>query len=115
MGKHFLKLPKMGESVVEATLTKWLKEVGDPVEVEDILVEIATDKVDSDVPSEVSGVLIEKKFSENEVVQVGEVMAIIQTEGDESDDQLNNEVSVEPESPKEIEAEEIHFQKISFR
>ena len=107
MGKHFLKLPKMGESVVEATLTKWLKEVGDPVEVEDILVEIATDKVDSDVPSEVSGVLIEKKFSENEVVQVGEVMAIIQTEGDESDDQLNNEVSVEPESPKEIEAEEI--------
>ena len=103
MGKHFLKLPKMGESVVEATLTKWLKEVGDPIGVEDIVVEIATDKVDSDVPSEVSGVLIEKKFAENEVVQVGEVMAIIQTEGDDSDDQTNNEISENPEPPKEVE------------
>ena len=103
MGKHFLKLPKMGESVVEATLTKWLKEVGDPIGVEDIVVEIATDKVDSDVPSEVNGVLIEKKFAENEVVQVGEVMAIIQTEGDDSDDQTNNEISENPEPPKEVE------------
>ena len=103
MGKHFLKLPKMGESVVEATLTKWLKEVGDPIGVEDIVVEIATDKVDSDVPSEVSGVLIEKKFAENDVVQVGEVMAIIQTEGDDSDDQTNNEISENPEPPKEVE------------
>ncbi|MDA0200599.1 MAG: dihydrolipoamide acetyltransferase family protein [Bacteroidetes bacterium] len=82
MAKHLLKLPKMGESVVEATLTKWLKEVGDTVEVDDIIVEIATDKVDSDVPSEVSGVLVEKKFQENDVVQVGQVMAVIQTEGE---------------------------------
>ncbi len=72
----------MGESVVEATLTKWLKEVGDPIEVDDVIVEIATDKVDSDVPSEVTGILIEKKFSENDVVQIGEVMAVIQTDGD---------------------------------
>ena len=82
MGKYFLKLPKMGESVMEATLTKWLKEVGEPVEMDDIVVEIATDKVDSDVPSEVKGILIEKKFIENDVVQVGEVMAVIQTDGD---------------------------------
>ena len=68
MGKHFLKLPKMGESVAEATLTKWLKQVGESIEADDIVVEIATDKVDSDVPSEVNGVLIEKKFDENEVV-----------------------------------------------
>jgi 2-oxoglutarate dehydrogenase E2 component (dihydrolipoamide succinyltransferase) len=80
MGKHFLKLPKMGESVLEATLTKWLKEVGDPIEADDIIVEIATDKVDSDVTSEVSGVLIEKKFSDNDIVQVGEIMAVIQTD-----------------------------------
>ena len=73
----------MGESVVEATLTKWLKEVGDAVEVDDIIVEIATDKVDSDVPSEVKGILIEKKFVENDVVQVGDVMAVIQTDGEE--------------------------------
>jgi 2-oxoglutarate dehydrogenase E2 component (dihydrolipoamide succinyltransferase) len=97
MGKYFLKLPKMGESVVEATLTKWLKEEGESIEVDDIVVEIATDKVDSDVPSEVSGVLIEKKFAENEVVQVGEVMAVIQTEDDETD--VESVLEVEP--PKE--------------
>ena len=77
MHKHSLILPKMGESVVEATLTKWLKEVGDPIEVEDTVVEIATDKVDSDVTSEVSGILIEQKFLENDVVKVGDVIMLI--------------------------------------
>ena len=79
----------MGESVLEATLTKWLKEVGESVDMDDIVVEISTDKVDSDVPSEVKGILIEKKFIENDVVQVGEVMAVIQTDGDEIDDQAS--------------------------
>lgn len=91
----------MGESVVEATLTKWLKEVGDPIDLDDIVVEIATDKVDSDVPSQVSGVLIEKKFIENDVVQVGEVMAVIQTEGDESDDESDVELEPLKEEKKE--------------
>jgi 2-oxoglutarate dehydrogenase E2 component (dihydrolipoamide succinyltransferase) len=99
MGKYFLKLPKMGESVVEATLTKWLKEVGDSIEVDDIIVEIATDKVDSDVPSEVSGVLIEKKFVENDVVKVGAVMAVIQTDGEEPNSPI--EFEVEPEENRE--------------
>ena len=81
----------MGESVVEATLTKWLKEVGDTIEVEDTVVEIATDKVDSDVTSEVSGILIEKKFLENDVVKVGDVMAIIQTDVDESINEAESE------------------------
>ena len=80
----------MGESVMEATLTKWLKEVGESVDMDDIVVEIATDKVDSDVPSEVKGILIEKKFRENDVVQVGEVMAVIQTDGDEINHQEGN-------------------------
>ena len=83
MGNYHLKIPKMGESVAEATLTKWLKDVGDSIEIDEAVVEIATDKVDSDVPSELSGVLIEKKFSENDVVQVGETFAIIQTESEE--------------------------------
>jgi 2-oxoglutarate dehydrogenase E2 component (dihydrolipoamide succinyltransferase) len=103
MGKHFLKLPKMGESVVEATLTKWLKEVGDSIEVDDVIVEIATDKVDSDVPSEVSGVLIEKKFAENDVIKVGETMAVIQTDGEEPDTHTEPEVEIEEkkeEAPK---------------
>ena len=108
MGKHFLKLPKMGESVAEATLTKWLKEVGELIEVDDIVVEIATDKVDSDVPSEVNGVLIEKKFAENEVVQVGEVMAIIQTESDEPDDAGIAEL----DPLKKIEKKEISIPKV---
>lgn len=60
MAKFELKLPKMGESVAEATLTSWLKEVGDRVELDEPVVEIATDKVDSEIPSEVEGVLVEK-------------------------------------------------------
>ena len=60
MGIYKLKLPKMGESVAEATLTNWLKEVGDSIDIDDSVLEIATDKVDSDIPSEVKGILIEK-------------------------------------------------------
>ncbi len=80
MAKFELKLPKMGESVAEATITNWLKEVGDKIEMDEAVLEIATDKVDSEVPSEVSGVLIEKLFQNNELVQVGQTIAIIETE-----------------------------------
>ncbi len=81
MAKFELKLPKMGESVAEATITSWLKEVGDPIELDEAVLEIATDKVDSEVPSEVEGVLVEKRFNVDDVVQVGDVIAIIETEG----------------------------------
>ena len=93
----------MGESVMEATLTKWLKDVGESIEMDDIVVEIATDKVDSDVPSEVKGILIEKKFIENDVVQVGEVMAVIQTDGDQIDDQASDEVNKSSKEEEKIE------------
>ena len=79
MSKFELKLPKMGESVAEATLTTWLKEVGDAIELDEAVVEIATDKVDSEVPSEVEGILIEKCFDVDEVVQVGQTIAVIET------------------------------------
>ncbi|SFW14101.1 2-oxoglutarate dehydrogenase E2 component (dihydrolipoamide succinyltransferase) [Sinomicrobium oceani] len=82
MAKFELKLPKMGESVAEATITSWLKEVGDTIEMDEAVLEIATDKVDSEVPSEVEGVLLEKRFDVDDVVQVGEVIAIIETEGE---------------------------------
>ena len=85
MAKFELKLPKMGESVAEATITSWLKEVGDTIESDEAVLEIATDKVDSEVPSEVTGVLIEKLFNIDDVVQVGQVIAIIETEGHGSD------------------------------
>ena len=82
MGQYFLKLPKMGESVAEATVTKWLKGIGDSISLDDSIVEIATDKVDTDVSAEVSGILLEKRFEENAVVAVGDVLAVIETEGE---------------------------------
>jgi 2-oxoglutarate dehydrogenase E2 component (dihydrolipoamide succinyltransferase) len=85
MGKYQLKLPKMGESIAEATITKWLKDVGDTVEIDESLVEIATDKVDSDVPSEYKGKLIKKNFEVDDIVKVGEVIAEIETEMIEND------------------------------
>ena len=85
MGQYFLKLPKMGESVAEATITKWLKNVGDSVSIDDPILEIATDKVDTDVTSEAEGVIIEKKFEENEVAQVGEVLVVIETQKGENE------------------------------
>ena len=79
MSKFELKLPKMGESVAEATITSWLKEVGDTIEMDEAIVEIATDKVDSEVPSEVEGVLVERFFEVDDVVGVGQVIAVIET------------------------------------
>ena len=75
----------MGESVAEATITKWLKNVGDSVSIDDPILEIATDKVDTDVTSEAEGVIIEKKFEENEVAQVGEILVVIETEKGENE------------------------------
>ena len=82
MAKFELKLPKMGESVAEATVTNWLKNIGDTIEADEPVLEIATDKVDSEVPSEVDGVLVEILFKTDDVVQVGQTMAIIETNSD---------------------------------
>ena len=82
MARFELKLPKMGESVAEATITNWLKQVGDKIEADEAVLEIATDKVDSEVPSEVSGILVEQLFGKDDLVQVGQTIAIIETEGD---------------------------------
>ncbi|MFV8466201.1 dihydrolipoamide acetyltransferase family protein [Flavobacterium sp. LB1P62] len=80
MARFELKLPKMGESVAEATITNWLKQVGDKIEADEAVLEIATDKVDSEVPSEVSGVLVEQLFGKDDLVQVGQTIAIIETD-----------------------------------
>lgn len=79
MSKYELKLPKMGESVAEATITNWLKEVGETIDMDEAVLEIATDKVDSEIPSEVSGVLVEKFFQNGDVVKVGQALAVIET------------------------------------
>jgi len=78
MAKYQLLLPKMGESVAEATIIRWLKSPGDMIEADEAIMEIATDKVDSEVPSPVSGKLVEQLCSENDVVQVGSVVAVIE-------------------------------------
>ncbi|NGM62773.1 2-oxo acid dehydrogenase subunit E2 [Sphingobacterium sp. SGG-5] len=85
MAIYKLLLPKMGESVSEATLTKWLKTVGDTVQEDDAVVEIATDKVDSDVPSPVEGTVKELLFEEGDVVQVGDAIALIEIAGEEEE------------------------------
>ena len=104
MAKFELKLPKMGESVAEAILTNWLKEIGDPIEADEAVLEIATDKVDSEVPSEVDGVLVEKLFNADDVIQVGQTIAIIETEG--GVDTLKDEtVVVEKAPPDEVVVE----------
>jgi 2-oxoglutarate dehydrogenase E2 component (dihydrolipoamide succinyltransferase) len=82
MARHELIMPKMGESVAEATIISWNKEIGDTIEIDDPILEIATDKVDSEVPSPVEGKLIEKLFEVDAVVNVGDVVAIIETEGE---------------------------------
>jgi len=105
MARFELKLPKMGESVAEATITSWLKEVGDTIELDEAVVEIATDKVDSEVPSEVEGTLIEILFEKDAVVGVGETIAIIETEGEgSSEDNVQEKLA---ETKGNVEASDI--------
>lgn len=106
MAKFELKLPKMGESVAEATITNWLKEIGDTIEVDEAVLEIATDKVDSEIPSEVEGKLIEKLFEADDVVQVGQTIAIIETaaNGSEILEEKNASVPFEEEVEQTVRA-----------
>jgi 2-oxoglutarate dehydrogenase E2 component (dihydrolipoamide succinyltransferase) len=104
-----LKLPKMGESVAEATITNWLKNIGDYIAMDEVVLEIATDKVDSEVPSEVAGTLKEILFKVNDVVKVGQTIAIIELESENKSEEINAENTIEKSSTTEtvtqIEAE----------
>lgn len=84
MAEIEIRLPKMGESVTEATITNWLKNVGESVALDEPLVEVATDKVDNELPSEAAGILIKQLFQKDEVAQVGDVIAILSTDGADS-------------------------------
>ena len=87
MAKFEIVMPKMGESIIEATITKWLKNVGETLEEDESIVEIATDKVDSEIPSPVDGVLTEILFNEGDVVPVGTVIALVKTEGEDDEEE----------------------------
>ena len=107
MAKIEIRLPEMGESVAEATITNWIKSVGDRVEEDEVIVEVATDKVDSEVVSKYSGILVQQRFAIDEVAEVGAVIAIIETEGG-SDSSVETESTPvqnqqETESTKESE------------
>ena len=107
MSKYNLTLPKMGESVEEATIVNWLKNVGDNIKMDDFIVEVATDKVDSEVPSDVEGVLIEKCFEINDVVKVGETLCVIEVKKGVSKKNIETIPNIElleiEEKPSEIE------------
>ena len=81
---HSVEMPELGESVTEGTITTWLKEVGDTVEVDEPLLEVSTDKVDTEIPSPVAGTLIEIKAEEDDTVEVGDVIAVIGEEGEDA-------------------------------
>ena len=99
MAEFKVELPKMGESVAEATITTWLKSVGDTIEEDEPIVEIATDKVDSEVPAPCSGILKEVLFNEGDVVAVGSIFAVI--DSDVSTENTSNNIPYEPTISKE--------------
>jgi len=108
MSKFQLLLPRMGESVEEATIINWLKNEGDEINIDDLVVEIATDKVDSEVPSDVSGILIKKLCKVNDVVKVGEPIAVIEIEN-------SLEASSETKPVLKSEKPENEVQKIIYK
>ncbi len=99
MSEFKIQMPKLGESVQEATITKWFVKEGDKIEEDDALFEVATDKVDSEIPSPVDGVISKVFFDVDAVVAVGEIVAIIKMEGEEDDEPQNQE----PENKQQAE------------
>ena len=117
MAKFDIIMPKLGESIQEATITKWFKKEGDKVEEDDVLLEIATDKVDSEIPSPVEGVISKILYKENDTVAVGEVIAIIDLDGEEQKENKEDKKEVTKkeeiqEKPEEIKKPEVKEQKI---
>ncbi|KXI17269.1 Biotin-requiring enzyme, partial [Corynebacterium sp. CMW7794] len=103
-------MPELGESVTEGTITQWLKSVGDTVEVDEPLLEVSTDKVDTEIPSPVAGTILEIKAEEDDTVEVGSVIAIIGEEGESADAEESapaaEDKAAEKEEPKAEEKEE---------
>ena len=101
---HSVEMPELGESVTEGTITTWLKEVGDTVEVDEPLLEVSTDKVDTEIPSPVAGVILEIKADEDDTVEIGDVIAIIGDEGEEADSSSDSGASDEADDAEDDEA-----------
>jgi len=102
MAKFEIVMPKLGESIIEATITRWIKKPGDRIEEDDPIVEIATDKVDSEIPSPVEGKLLEIKYKEGDVIEVGKVIAIIETENGVSDLTTIDSTTIDSSKAQEV-------------
>ncbi|WP_087117774.1 2-oxoglutarate dehydrogenase, E2 component, dihydrolipoamide succinyltransferase [Corynebacterium urinipleomorphum] len=98
---HSVEMPELGESVTEGTITTWLKSVGDTVEVDEPLLEVSTDKVDTEIPSPVAGVLLEIKAEEDDTVEVGEVIALVGDEGEAPSGDSGNDSAAADEDTAE--------------
>ena len=98
-------MPKMGESIMEGTILKWLKKPGDKVERDEPILEISTDKVDTEVPSPEAGIITELLFKENEVVEIGKILARLETDADAK---IETVTEVKPEvKPAETKPETV--------
>jgi 2-oxoglutarate dehydrogenase E2 component (dihydrolipoamide succinyltransferase) len=106
MAKVEIEMPQMGESVMEGTIIEWTKKVGDQVEEDETLLEIATDKVDTEVPSPQAGILVEIKAKQDETVEVGDVIAVIETDAEEAEAATAGEDSQEEQAAAESQKEE---------
>lgn len=106
MANFDIKMPKMGEGIIEATITKWLKNEGDMVLVDDSVVEVATDKVDSEIPSPVKGVLVKKNYNEGDVVAVDKVIAVVEVE-----EEIGNKEKIINQPVIAIESQPINEEK----
>src|SRR5690625_129242 len=93
-----ITLPELGESVTEGTVTRWLKEVGDTIEVDEPIVEISTDKVDTEIPSPVAGTVLEILVQEDEDIEVGQALAVIGDEGESAEDAPADDSAAEERS-----------------
>ena len=100
-----ITLPELGESVTEGTVTRWLKEVGDTIEVDEPIVEISTDKVDTEIPSPVAGTVLEILVQEDEDIEVGQALAVIGEVGESASDAPTDDSAAE--EPTEETAEEV--------
>ena len=105
MAQVELIMPKMGESIMEATILKWLKNEGDKVELDEPILEIATDKVDSEIPSPVEGVISKILFKEDDVVEIGKVIALISTDGEEAVVEASPAVQEDSNGVEEVKEE----------
>ena len=100
---HSVEMPELGESVTEGTITTWLKEVGDSVDVDEPLLEVSTDKVDTEIPSPVAGVILEIKAEEDDTVEVGETIAIIGEEGEQPAEDAGSASAAAEESSEDVD------------